>query len=70
MSTTYKVSMIGASLAEPYVFLKAVFPQWNGEPAESGGAFVLVTFDNPQTPTDLGPLVRVEVFDPTAPRLP
>lgn len=70
MSTTYKVSMIGASLAEPYVFLKAVFPQWNGEPAESGGAFVLVTFDSPQTPIDLGPLVRVEVFDPNASRLP
>ena len=70
MLTTYKVSMIGASLAEPYVFLKAVFPQWNGEPAESGGAFVLVTFDSPQTPADLGPLVRVEVFEPNASRLP
>lgn len=70
MITTYKVSMIGASLAEPYVFLKAVFPQWNGEPAESGGAFVLVTFDSPQTPADLGPLVRVEVFEPNASRLP
>lgn len=70
MSTTYKVSMIGASLAEPYVFLKAVFPQWNGEPAESGGAFVLVTFDGPQTSADLGPLVKVEVVDPNASRLP
>lgn len=69
MSTTYKVSMVGASLAEPYVFLKAVFPQWNGEPAESGGSCVLVTFATPQTPADLGPLVKVEVFDPTAPRL-
>jgi len=70
MTTTYKVSMLGASLADPYVFLKAVFPQWNGEPAESGGANVLVTFDSPQTHVDLGPLVRVEVYDPNAPRLP
>lgn len=70
MSVTYKVSMLGVSLADPYQFLKAVFPQWNGEPAESGGAYVLVTFDAPQTPVDLGPLVKVEVFDPTTSRLP
>lgn len=70
MITTYKVSMLGASLAEPYVFLKAVFPQWNGEPAESGGAYVLVTFATPQTPVNLGPLVLVEVFDPNAPCSP
>lgn len=70
MSTTYKVYMSGVSLSEPYVFLKAVFPQWNGEPAESSGGYVTVTFDSPQTPVDLGPLVRVEVFDPNAPRLP
>lgn len=70
MSVTYKVSMLGVSLADPYQFLKAVFPQWNGEPAESGGAYVLVTFDTQQTPADLGPLVKVEVFDPTASRLP
>lgn len=70
MSVTYKVSMLGVSLADPYQFLKAVFPQWNGEPAESGGAYVLVTFDSPQTAADLGPLVRVEVLDPNASRLP
>ena len=70
MSITYKVSMLGVSLADPYAFLKAVFPQWNGEPAESGGAYVLVTFDSPQTSADLGPLVKVEVIDPNASRLP
>jgi hypothetical protein len=70
MSISYKVSMLGVSLADPYAFLKAVFPQWNGEPAESGGAYVLVTFDSPQTPADLGPLVKVEVYDPSQPRLP
>ena len=62
MSATYKVSMLGASLADPYAFLKSVFPQWNGEPAESDGAYVTVTFDTPQTPADLGPLVVVEVI--------
>jgi hypothetical protein len=67
---SYKVSMLGVSLADPYAFLKAVFPQWNGEPAQSDGASVIVTFDSPQTPVDLGPLVRVEIYDPSQPRLP
>ena len=67
---TYKISMSGVSLSDPYAFLMTVFPQWNGEPAESGGAYVIVTFDSPQTPADLGPLVRVEIFDPSQPRLP
>jgi hypothetical protein len=67
---SYKVSMLGVSLADPYAFLKAVFPQWNGEPAQSGGAYVIVTFDSPQTPADLGPLVKVEIYDPSQPRLP
>lgn len=62
--------MHGVSLSDPYAFLKVVFPQWNGETAEANSAFVLVTFDSPQTPADLGPLVRVEVVDPNAPRLP
>jgi hypothetical protein len=70
MSISYKVSMLGVSLADPYAFLKAVFPLWNGEPAESYGASVIVTFDSPQTPADLGPLVRVEIYDPSQPRLP
>ncbi len=62
MAYTYKVSMLGVSLADPYAFLQAVFPQRNGEPAESDGASVTVTFDSPQTPADLGPLVRVELI--------
>ena len=60
MSATYKVSMSGVLLSDPYAFLKAVFPQWDGEPAESNGAYVLVTFASEQTPADLGPLVKVE----------
>ena len=61
-SYTYRVSMSGVALADPYAFLQAVFPQRNGEPAESDGASVLVTFDSPQTPApDLGPLVKVEL---------
>ena len=62
--------MSGATLSDPYGFLQAVFPQMNGEDMDCDSASVTVTFDTPQTPADLGPLVRVEIFDPTAPRLP
>lgn len=61
MTYTYRISMTGATLADPYAFLQAVFPQRDGEPASSDGASVTVTFDTPQTPVDLGPLVKVEV---------
>jgi hypothetical protein len=54
--------MTGVSLSEPYVLLKAVFPQLNGEPAQSDGGSVTVTFDTPQTPADLGPLIKVELI--------
>lgn len=63
MSVTYKVTMLGAALADPYAFLQAVFPQRNGEPASSDGASVIVTFETEQTPADLGPLVKVERVD-------
>lgn len=67
MSITYRVSMSGATLSDPYAFLQAVFPQRNGEPASSDGASVTVTFDTPQTPADLGPLVKVEIVSTEAP---
>lgn len=54
--------MSGVTLADPYAFLQAVFPQRDGEPAESDGASVTVTFATPQTPADLGPLVKVELI--------
>ena len=62
MTYTYKVTMSGATLADPYAFLQAVFPQRDGEPASSDGASVTVTFATPQTPVDLGPLVKVELL--------
>ena len=59
---TYKISMLGARLSDPYAFLQAVFPQRDGEPASSDGASVTVTFAAPQTPVDLGPLIKVELL--------
>jgi len=70
MSTSYRITMIGAYIANGAELAKAVFPQMNGEDMDCDSASVVVTFATPQTPTDLGPLVRVELFDPSAPRLP
>jgi hypothetical protein len=70
MSTTYRITMIGAYIANGAEFAKAVFPQINGEDMTFDSASVTVTFATPQTHVDLGPLVRVELFDPKAPRLP
>ena len=70
MSTTYRITMAGAYIANGAELAKAVFPQMNGEDMDCDSASVTVTFDTPKTPADLGPLVRVEVFDPTASRLP
>jgi len=54
--------MNGVSLSDPYALLKAVFPQRNGEDASADLTQVFVTFSTPQTPADLGPLVRVELL--------
>lgn len=62
MAYTYQITMSGVTLADPYAFLQTVFPQRDGEPASSDGASVTVTFETPQTPTDLGPLVKVELI--------
>jgi hypothetical protein len=70
MSTTYRITMVGAYIANGAELAKAVFPQMNGEDMDCDSASVTVTFDTPQAPADLGALVRVEIFDPTAPRLP
>ena len=43
--------------------LAAIFPAWNGEPVTASQSEITVTFATPQTPVDLGPLVRVEVIE-------
>ena len=70
MSISYRITMIGAYIANGAELAKAVFPQMNGEDMTCDSASVVVTFDSPQTAADLGPLVKVEVFDPNAPLLP
>jgi len=62
MSTSYRITIIGAYIANGAELAKAVFPQINGEDMTCDSASVTVTFDTPQTPADLGPLVKVELI--------
>jgi hypothetical protein len=62
MSTSYRITMIGAYIANGAQLAKAVFPQMDGEDMTCDSASVTVTFSTPQTPADLGPLVRVELL--------
>ncbi|CAB4135564.1 hypothetical protein UFOVP291_46 [uncultured Caudovirales phage] len=49
-------------MADGETLLKAVFPAWNGEAAWFDQSQITVTFATPQTPVDLGPLVKVEII--------
>ena len=60
---TYKISLLGERIdtsVAPSPLLLALFPQWNGEHTTGVENAILVTFASPQTPVDLGPLVKVE----------
>ena len=65
MSYQYSIklafSKIDASVCPP-PFLKELFPAYIGEPVILSEQECLVTFATPQTPADLGPLVKVELI--------
>lgn len=63
MATTYRITLLGSGIdntVSPPPLVSAVFPAFSGEPCVSSKDSILVTFDTPQTPADLGPLVKVE----------
>ena len=65
MSYTYKITLIGMAMDNtecPPTIVSALFPTFNGEPVELSNKECTVTFDTEQTPTDLGPLVKVELI--------
>jgi len=59
--TTYRITSCLA-IGDYVQLLTTVFPAWNGEPVTASQSEITVTFDTPQTPVDLGPLVKVEVI--------
>ena len=64
--TSYKIYYAGKpQLADPYGLAASVFtatPLGDPYPSTSDGVSVTVTFAFPQTPADLGPLIKVEVI--------
>ena len=42
--------------------VKAIFPNWNGETTWYNQSEIVIEFATAQTPTDLGPLVKVELI--------
>ena len=62
MNYTYKITSL-LSIVEWQELTKAIFPNYDGHPASfNGTSFIIITFSTPQTPVDLGPLVRVELI--------
>ena len=70
MTYTYKVTVVGVAVNSWQDLRNLVFN--SAQPVEEtyGGQIGEFTFDSPQTPADLGPLVHVEIYDPSQPRLP
>lgn len=62
MKYTYRITSSLVIVAW-HDMIKSVFPSFNGEETSFDGyGRIDVTFDTPQTPVDLGPLVRVELI--------
>jgi hypothetical protein len=51
-------------MAEPFVTLKEVFPDFNGEPAEYCERFIIVSFESQTTVVNLGPEYTIETITP------
>jgi hypothetical protein len=62
MVSTYKVTVIGVAVNDWMDLRKLIFS--GAQPVEEtyGGQVGTFTFDQPVTPADLGPLVRVELI--------
>jgi hypothetical protein len=62
MTYTYKVTVVGVAVNNWQDLRDLVFS--SAQPVEEtyGGQIGTFTFDTPQTPADLGPLVRVELL--------
>jgi len=58
---TYLLGRLDTSICPPEV-VPVIFPNFTGEPVTLSDSEITVTFDTAQTPTDLGPLVKVELI--------
>lgn len=63
MLTTYRITLLGLPIDTsvcPPAIVSALFPGFDGWPVTLSSESITVTAPTPQTPVDLGPLVRVE----------
>jgi hypothetical protein len=61
MKYTYLIKSL-QSVVDWHEMIKAAFPSFDGQEALfDGHGIIYVTFDTPQTPADLGPLIKVEL---------
>jgi len=58
---TYLLGRLDTSICPPEV-VPVIFPNFTGEAVTLTDSEITVTFDTAQTPTDLGPLVKVELI--------
>ena len=58
---TYLLGKLDTSTCPPEV-VPVIFPNFSGEPVTLTESEITVTFSSEQTPTDLGPLVKVELI--------
>ena len=63
MPTTYRITLLGLPIDTsvcPPAIVPAIFPAFDGWPVTLSADGITVTAPSPQTPADLGPLVKVE----------
>ena len=57
---TYLAGKLDTSICPPAI-VSAIFPAFNGEPVTLNESECTIEFAEPQTPIDLGPLIKVEI---------
>ena len=65
-TTTYRITYLAGNFDTsvcPPAIVFALFPNFDGWPVTLSPEECIVTTPSPQTPTDLGPLVKVEKID-------
>ena len=66
MTTTYRITYLAGLLDTsvcPPAIVPALFPAFDGWAVSLSSTEIIVVAPSPQTPTDLGPLVKVEVVE-------
>lgn len=72
MSYIYKIESYAGAIDQttcPPDIVRVIFPDFNGQTCVNANGIAYVIFEQPKSPVDLGPLVKVTVVD-SIPNLP